>query len=66
MKNHLKVERARNNITQEELANQLGVSRQTVHAIETGKFVPSTLLALKMARYFNLSVHQLFELDQND
>ena len=56
MKNTIKVERAKKNITQEDLAQKLGVSRQSVNAIETGKFVPSTVLALKMARYFKISV----------
>lgn len=63
MKNLVKVERARKNITQMELAEAIGVSRQTIHAIETGKFVPSTLLALKMARYFGCTVEDIFELE---
>ena len=63
MKNLVKVERARKNITQMELAEAIGVSRQTIHAVETGKFVPSTLLALKMARYFGCTVEDIFELE---
>ncbi len=51
MKNSLKVERAKKNITQAELAGKLQVSRLTVHSIETGKFNPSVLLALKMAAF---------------
>ena len=66
MKNLIKVERARKNITQAELAEVIRVSRQTIHAIETGKFVPSTLLALKMARYFGCSVEDIFELEESD
>ena len=66
MRNTIKVERAKKNITQEELASQISVSRQTINAIETGKFVPSTILALKMARYFNASVEQIFQLEAND
>lgn len=66
MKNNIKVERARRNITQEELSEKLGVSRQSVNAIETGKFVPSTLLALKLSRFFKLSVNELFELEKQD
>ena len=66
MKNTIKVERAKLNITQEELAQQLQVSRQSVNAIETGKFVPSTILSLKMARFFKLSIHDIFELENND
>lgn len=66
MKNCIKVERAKLNITQEELAQQLNVSRQSINAIETGKFVPSTILSLKMARYFKISIHDIFELENND
>ena len=66
MTNNIKVERARKNITQEELADKIGVSRQTIIAIESGRFVPSTVLALKMAKYFKLSVHDLFDLEKQD
>ena len=66
MKNTIKVERAKLNITQEELAQQLQVSRQSINAIETGKFVPSTILSLKMARFFNISIHEIFQLENND
>lgn len=66
MKNTIKVERAKKNITQEELAVQIGVSRQTINAIETGRFVPSAILAIKIAKYFKTSVEQIFELEKND
>jgi len=66
MKNSIKVERAKKNITQEDLANSVSVSRQTINAVETGKFVPSTILALKIARYFQVPLESLFELDNND
>lgn len=66
MKNSIKVARAKLNWTQADLAEQIGVSRQTINAIETGKFVPSTLLALKMAKVFNCSVEILFELESKD
>jgi putative transcriptional regulator len=66
MKNSIKVERAKKNITQEDLANSVSVSRQTINAVETGKFVPSTILALKIARYFQVPLESLFELDSND
>ena len=66
MKNNLRVERARQRMTQQTLAEQLGVSRQTVNAIELGKFNPSTVLALKMSRIFNLPVNDLFELEETD
>ena len=52
MKNNLRVERARVRMTQQELADKTGVTRQTIVAIEQGKFNPSTVLALKMARVF--------------
>ena len=66
MKNKLKVARAEKNITQEELANEIKVSRQTINAIETGKYVPSTILALKMALYFGMKVEELFILEETD
>ncbi|MDA8595268.1 helix-turn-helix transcriptional regulator [Flavobacteriaceae bacterium] len=61
MKNKLKVLRASENITQAELAEQLGVSRQTINAIEKGKFDPSLSLAFKMSHLFNLKIEELFE-----
>lgn len=66
MKNNLKVERAIKNITQEELAKQIGVSRQAINSIELNKYVPSTILALKLSRYFNKSVNDLFCLEDTD
>ena len=60
MKNMIKVERARHDLTQAQLAEKLGISRQTVQAIETGKFNPSVTLALKMARFFKVTVEYLF------
>ena len=66
MKNNIKVERAKKNITQEELAEGIHVSRQTINAIETSRFVPSTILALRLAQYFNTNVEKIFELEPND
>jgi len=66
MKNTIKVERAKLNITQDELATRIKVSRQTINAIETGKFVPSTILAMKIAQVFHTSVEAIFQLDVND
>ncbi|HEX2935721.1 MAG TPA: helix-turn-helix transcriptional regulator [Bacteroidales bacterium] len=66
MKNQIKVERARKNITQGDLADALHVSRQTINALENAKFVPSTALALKMAHYFGCKVEELFELEEGD
>lgn len=66
MKNCLKVERAKLNLTQAELADRVGVSRQTINSIEIGKFVPSTLLALKIAFVFNTTVDNIFTLVETD
>jgi putative transcriptional regulator len=66
MRNKLKVERAILNLTQEELAERIGVSRQTINSIETNRFVPSTVLALKLSRLFGKSVNDFFELDDDD
>ncbi|MCQ2973864.1 MAG: helix-turn-helix transcriptional regulator [Bacteroidales bacterium] len=63
MENTIRVERAKKRITQAELAEQVNVSRQTIHAIETGKFIPSTVLALKIARYFGVKIEDIFILD---
>ena len=62
MKNNIRVERAVLRISQQDLANAIGVSRQTVFAIENGKFIPSTELALKLSAYFGKSVNDLFQL----
>lgn len=66
MKNTIKVERAKKNWTQANLAEKIGVSRQAVNAIETGKYVPSTILALKMAKVFETTVEILFHLENSD
>lgn len=66
MKNTIKVERAKNDISQADLAKIIGVSRQTINSIEKGKYTPSTILALKMATYFKVGVEQIFELEEKD
>lgn len=66
MTNSIKVERARKNITQGQLAEMVGVSRQTINAIELGKYNPSTVLSLKMSRVFEVSVNDLFCLENGD
>ncbi|HSD13250.1 MAG TPA: helix-turn-helix transcriptional regulator [Flavobacterium sp.] len=66
MKNNVKVQRAIANITQAELAEKIGVSRQTINAIEAGKYVPSTVLALKISKLFEKPVNEIFELDTDD
>lgn len=66
MKNSIKVERAKMNLTQAELADRVKVSRQTINAIELGKYNLSTILALKIAHVFNASVHDIFQLEESD
>lgn len=60
MKNRLKVYRAMHNLSQEELAKRLGVTRQTIIAIEKGKYDPSLKLAFKIARFFNVKIEDIF------
>ena len=62
LRNQIKVQRAIKNITQDELAAKIGVTRKTINTIENGKFVPSTILAIRMARFFEIKVEELFEL----
>lgn len=66
MKNCLKVERAIKDLTQQQLADLIGVSRQTIHFIEKNRFVPSTVLALKLSKVFDEPVNALFELEEGD
>ena len=66
MKNSIKIERARKDLTQEKLAEMAGVSRQTINSIEKGKYIPSTLLALKIAMVFGVSVNSIFTLTEED
>jgi putative transcriptional regulator len=66
MKNIIRIERAIKNITQAELAEKTGVSRQTINAIEAAKYVPSAVLALKIAKVFGKSVNEIFELEKGD
>lgn len=66
MKNNLKVERARKNLTQGSLATLVGVSRQTINAIESGKYNLSTILALKIAKVFECDIEEIFILEEGD
>ena len=66
MENSIRVERAKKKITQAELAKKVNVSRQTIHAIETGKFIPSTVLALKIATFFKVNFEEIFKLENSD
>jgi putative transcriptional regulator len=61
--NHIKQHRARLNLTQEDLAKRVGVRRQTIIAIEKGRYAPSALLAFKIARVLGMKVDELFELN---
>lgn len=60
MKNKLEEYRKKNNLTQEELAQKLGVSRQTIHSIEAEKYQPSIVLAFKIAKLFNVLIEDVF------
>jgi putative transcriptional regulator len=64
--NSVKTQRAIANITQAQLAEKIGVSRQTINAIEAGKYAPSTVLALKISKLFDKSVNDIFELESTD
>ncbi|MFY0481611.1 helix-turn-helix transcriptional regulator [Flavobacterium sp. PLA-1-15] len=66
MKNTLKVERAKQNLTQQDLADRVSVSRQTINSIESQKYIPSTVLALKIAKVFNSKVEEIFQLEEDD
>lgn len=66
MKNRLKIERAIKNLTQEELSGLINVSRQTINSIETGRYIPSTVLALKISKIFEKPVNEIFELEDSD
>ena len=61
--NTLRLERARHALTQEQLAERVGVTRKTINTVERGVFVPSTVLALKLARVLGVSVEELFQLE---
>lgn len=66
MKNRIKVLRAEKNLSQDELAKAIKVSRQTINAIENGKFNPSVKLAMKMAELFGTNIEDIFTLEEND
>jgi putative transcriptional regulator len=66
MKNNIRVERAIKRITQQQLASLVGVSRQTINAIEAGKYIPSTVLSLKIASIFEKDFSEVFQLEEKD
>ena len=63
LKNKIKVFRAMHDLTQEDLARKVGVSRQTINSIEKGKYVPSVLIALKIAKVFNVNLEEIFYIE---
>ena len=66
MENTIKVERAILSLTQDDLAKKIGVSRQTINSIEANRYVPSTVLALKLSKVFNKPVNAFFKLSADD
>jgi len=66
MKNNLKIERAKKGLTQADLAQRINVSRQTINAMELGKYVPSTVLALRLSKFFEVGENELFSLEDSD
>ena len=65
LKNTLKVQRAKNDMTQEQLAQMVGVTRKTINTVEKGKYVPSTYLALKLAKVLGVPVEELFQIQED-
>lgn len=66
MRNTIKIQRTIKDLTQEALAEKIGVSRQTINSIENNRYIPSTVLALKLSKVFGISVNDIFELDDED
>lgn len=66
MRNTIKVQRARHNMTQQDLAEKVNVSRQTINSIEAGKYVPSTVLSLKISQVFAVRLEEIFQLEEGD
>ena len=66
MINTIRIERAVQRLTQQQVAEKIQVSRQTIHAIEAGKYIPSTVLALKLAAVFGKNVNEIFMLEEGD
>jgi len=66
LNNRIRVYRAEHRLSQEELADAIGVTRKTISTIEVGRFVPSTIIALKIARHFNVPVEDIFSLNDSN
>ncbi len=64
LKNRIRVQRAIKEVTQEEVASAVGVTRKTINTIENGRYTPSTTLAIRLARYFGVTVEELFLLEE--
>jgi len=64
LRNYLKVWRAKRNITQADLAKKVGLSRQTINSIEKGKFIPSVLSAMKIAKFFETHIEEIFYMEE--
>jgi len=64
LENRIRVFRAEHRLSQSDLANQIGVSRKTISTIEVGRFIPSTVIALKIAHYFGVPVEDIFSLEE--
>ena len=63
--NHIAKLRSKRKLSQQELADNIGVSRKTISTVETGRFTPSVVIALKLARFFELPVEKVFELESD-
>lgn len=66
MKNIISQLRKQHKMTQEELANEVGVTRQTITSIETGKYIASLPLAFKIAKFFGMSIEEIFSVEEDD
>ncbi|EPI59142.1 DNA-binding helix-turn-helix protein [Gardnerella vaginalis JCP8070] len=66
MKNAISQLRKQHKITQEELANEVGVTRQTITSIETGKYIASLPLAFRIAKFFDMSIEEIFSIEEDD
>jgi len=65
LSNTLKVQRAKRDLTQEQLAHKVGVTRKTINTVENGKYVPSTYLALKLSKVLDVPVEELFQIQED-
>ncbi len=66
LENRIRVYRAEHKMSQSDLANEIGVSRKTISTVEVGRFVPSTIIALKIAKFFEVPVEEIFSLNDKE